>query len=230
MADCRLKMVQIAIVDSNGLLSLSSQVGKQNVADYVISNPGKPTIMTQPILSSNQIDWLKSAIPQHNYQNLKLLSTVVPGIFTSEDIYASFQNLQNIFVIYKSSYPNIVGAFFKGPIVRSQSTGQSTTHCPTAVLSVSVEAVLESFTTDTDNSSNVYLFNQELTTGVFNQQAEFNFNLDCEGDSNPNRTKDYLTSKNPDYFAEFLTGSSVQADQGKMILTCVQIDIYQGEY
>ncbi|CDW81588.1 UNKNOWN [Stylonychia lemnae] len=210
---------------------MASRVGQQNEVAYTLSNP--------PILNSSDIDWLKTSIPGKTFNKLTLLSSVRPNQKTKEEVYASFQSSSDVFVIYKSRYSKIVGAYFQDIFVRRDQTalynpdlGSRGISTQTAVLGVTDRTTIEQSSWNESSYSQAYQYDESLQTVVYNDRGQLHFNLDCiEPPLTPSddQGKDFLVITDPGYSAKNLTGSPTWAKQDQVDLACVQIEFYHGE-
>ncbi|CDW73174.1 UNKNOWN [Stylonychia lemnae] len=190
--------ISVAIVDSRGLLSLSSQVGQQSEVAKINSNPGNQQNTPQPILNSSNTDWVRTSIPGHHYNKLTLLKSAQPGKFTPQEVLASFNTSSDIFVIYKASTSKVVGAYFQDlfalPISDWHPTeNEKERHLQqyTAVLAVTERIILDHPQSSSPRDSWLYQFRQDLATGVNNDRGIFHFHPECIINSPTVNTKEY---------------------------------------
>ncbi|CDW77326.1 UNKNOWN [Stylonychia lemnae] len=203
---------------------MAKRVGKQDEVAYTSSNP--------PILTREDIEWLKKSIPGKTYNRLTLLSSVMPNQKTPQEVYASFQNSSDVFVIYKSRYSKIVGAYFQEVFKRPDQNHAGNDR--SIYTSASVLGVTDQITIGQNGTA--YQSDELLNTAVFMEGASFHFNLDCidpqklpqiEGIDAGNQ--DYFRVVAPGYSAKILTGSPTWTKNDQVDLACVQMEFYHGE-
>ncbi|CDW73558.1 UNKNOWN [Stylonychia lemnae] len=108
--------ISVAIVNSLGLLSLSSQNGHQNEADYVISAPQPPTSTYASTLAQKaDFDWMLSLINTTTFTELVPLFKSAANVKTRLEAFNSIENKTNVFILYKTNYDVVSGFFFSGP-------------------------------------------------------------------------------------------------------------------
>ncbi|CDW72923.1 UNKNOWN [Stylonychia lemnae] len=213
--------ISVAIVDSKGLLSLSSQAGLQIKARYA-----EDFIST---MSIDDINWLKSSITGKQFSKLTLLETVKPGQFTVEEVRDSFVGKSNIFIIYFNNFKKVVGLYFEDPLAKAPVDSSETTinlKSKIAILRV------------TDRQKLIYeksegYVNQQLvesqSTIVGYDKGDINIKLNCVGQGSLSEFEgvDVVQLQESEGTANSITGSSTQSQASKM--HCLRIEIFQGE-
>ncbi|CDW75483.1 UNKNOWN [Stylonychia lemnae] len=114
--------ISVAIVDEKGLLSLSSQVGHQDEAQYLAKAPVIPEIIGQPTDSFVSFEAFKAFAEQVNTafaKNIKSLTQVFNSKANEkqrDDAMDAIVNKKNIFGFIKTKAGSILGFYYEDPI------------------------------------------------------------------------------------------------------------------
>ncbi|CDW89441.1 UNKNOWN [Stylonychia lemnae] len=128
--------ISVALVNSIGLLSLSSQVGHQNEAEYVVSEPNQnnpTTTEPQIIINSQQFQsllansqdfkWITSLIQGKNFTKMTQIFGANADQMTMQEGIDTFSNKNDIIVLYKTNYNAITGFYVNGTTPSRDNTG-----------------------------------------------------------------------------------------------------------
>ncbi|CDW81076.1 UNKNOWN [Stylonychia lemnae] len=230
--------ISVAIVDSKGLLSLSSQVGHQNEADYtasVVQPPTNPPVSVRPDITSftsnlatfDDFKWLSTVVPGKNFSRFEQKFHSQFGGLTRESAINAIANIPNLFMIYKTNYSAVTGFYLQESL---PATNETLVIKPNYNVIYSITNRV-SFVPTTKNIT--YYQNEDITKHfiVLSDKAALIFQPHC-GSYNNGQSKDNFFEMPPNenqnrVMSTTLTGNP-SSQLGSENVACVEIEYYQG--
>ncbi|CDW90790.1 UNKNOWN [Stylonychia lemnae] len=224
--------ISVAIVNSLGLLSLSSQNGHQNEAIYVQSAPQPPapkildiSTFTSTLAQKTDFDWMTDLINTTTFTKLNQVFKSSANDKPRTEAFASIKNKTNLFIVYKTNFNVVSGLFFSGPF--PDSTTDNTLSGNTAVIFSITNRF--AYPVDTSSYATYQEFHDVLTIKTYDSEVQIS--PQCGSSIRGNYVDTLVEVRrawNSATFRGSLTLTGNVSDPDNRNVQCAEIEIYQG--